>query len=195
MTIAQVPGPARAVIPDSAILLGVGDEPRILHRIQESFAVVFGIGAVLVQEISQNNGHFRFTGRISAGQSRMAVSCGIRLPWREAAIPLPRHLCAGRIDLVQIFQDCAYRGVETVKVESMEGRSLGGDEWGIMGTQSIHECPDLLVAPHPSGETRKGRPFRWRIFEMSDVMVDPRSVRPIALDGHEAEAFLYDQLA
>ena len=42
--VAQIPGRARAVIHDAIIALGVGDQPRILHRVQETLAVMLGIG-------------------------------------------------------------------------------------------------------------------------------------------------------
>jgi hypothetical protein len=95
-----------------------------------------------------------------------SFQCGLRLPWREAAIPLPRHLCAGRIDLVPILQECAYRRVETVKVEFMEGRSLGGALW--VCSQSTNARTSSL-RHIPVGKRAKAVHSEERIFEMSDV--------------------------
>src|SRR5215467_7177362 len=59
----------------------------------------------------------------------------------------------------------------------------------------IDERAYFVVAPHPDREAGKSGPLRWRILQMSHVVIDPCGVRPVALDGHKSETLLRDQLA
>ena len=63
MAVAQIPGCARAIIHDPIILLGICDQPGILHGIHEPLTVAFGIRAALMQEIGENDGDLQFASR------------------------------------------------------------------------------------------------------------------------------------
>ena len=77
----------------------------------------------------------------------------------------------------------------------MKGGPRRGLGRGIVRAQPVDEIAHLVVAPHPGWETGKRRPFGGRIFEMPNIMVDARGIRPIAFDGDEAESLLDDQFA
>src|SRR5262249_15000120 len=70
-----------------------------------------------------------------------------------------------------------------------------GVEKGVVMAKPIDERTYLIIAPHPNRETGKSGPLRRRILQMSHVMIDPCGVRPVALDSHESEALVRDQLA
>jgi hypothetical protein len=51
MSVAQIPGCARAVIHDPIVAFGIGDQARVLNSVEEPLSIVLGIGAALVHEV------------------------------------------------------------------------------------------------------------------------------------------------
>ena len=126
MSVAQIPGGARTVIHDPVIAFGIGDEARVLHRIEEPFAVVLGVGLALVHQVQEHGDDLTLAGLVRTGQRRMAIGRGVGLPWGQASVALPGDARGSRVDLVQIAQHRANRVVEAVEVEAMKCHSPGG---------------------------------------------------------------------
>src|SRR5256885_16694452 len=102
MTVAQIPGGARAVIHDPVIALGVGDEASVLHGIQEPLSIVLGIGPLLPQEIGKYGDDLTLAGLVVAGERCMTIGGGVRLPRRQASVALARNSGGLRIDVVEV---------------------------------------------------------------------------------------------
>src|SRR5665647_425748 len=77
----------------------------------------------------------------------------------------------------------------------MKRYSVARFDIGIALAQPVNEIQHLAVAPHPDGEAGEGCPFGWGIFSMPDIMVDTRSVWPIALNSDKSETLALDELA
>ena len=107
MAVAQIPGCAGAIIHDPIILLGVCDQPGILHGIHEPLTIAIGVRTALVQKIGENDGDLGLARRISAGESSVPVRGRIRLPRSQTPISFARDLCGRGIDLIEIFENGA----------------------------------------------------------------------------------------
>jgi hypothetical protein len=107
MTVAQIPGCAGAIIHDSIILLGVCDQPGILHGIHEPFTIAIGIRETLLQEIGENDGDLGLAGRVGARKSSVPIRGRIRLPRSQTPISFARYPCGRGIDLLEILENGA----------------------------------------------------------------------------------------
>ena len=185
MAVAQIPGRPRAVIHDAIIMLRIGNEPRILHRIHETLAVALGVCVRLCRRSVSTTATSDLAGRISAGQRGMAVSGGIGLPWRQAAISRARNPGGGRIDFIEISQNRADRIVKAVQIESMKG----GARFGFERTRCACAANRRMLAPLCCATSRSGiaqrRSTRMGIFEVTNVVIDTRGIRPIALRSRQ----------
>src|SRR5262249_45056288 len=133
--------------------------------------------------------------RISTRQRGVAIRGRVRLPRRQAAVSFTRNMCAVRVDLVEVFENRADGIVEAVKIEPVKRNTRRVLKRGVVMAKPIDERAYLVVAPHPDREAGKSGPLRRRILQMSHIVIDPRGVRPVVLDGHKSEALLRDQLA
>ena len=86
MLIAMIPGLVGAVVHDPIISFGIGNQPRVLHCIQKTGAVVLRIFETLLQKILEHRHHFIFAHAITPADRKPAVQGWITFPWSEAAV-------------------------------------------------------------------------------------------------------------
>src|SRR5262245_52532724 len=120
MPIAQVPSLRTAVVHDTVVALGRGDEPRILRRIEEPAAIIGGIFKSPLQQLLTLCDHRLLTFAIARREHGAAIGRWLLLPRRQAAVALSSHLSGLRIDLVQIAQYGRDRAAHIVHVEAVE---------------------------------------------------------------------------
>ncbi len=196
VAVAQIPGGARAVVHDAIVAFGVRDQSRVLHGVHESLAVVLRVGPALSQKIGQHRGDLLLARLVLAGEGRMAVHGGIRLPRSEAAIALTRHLGGLGVDALEIVQDHLNRVVQAVEIEPVErppGRQVLACAL-CSRSQSTNSRTSRFRHIHIGNRANAVHSVRGTLL-VPDIVVDARGVRPIALDGDEGEALLLDQRA
>src|SRR6516225_6698354 len=153
---------------------------------------MFGVSKALLQEVPERVHHGLLATPVRAGQRGVAIGSWVALPRRQATVALTRNCGGVRVNLVEIIQNRANGDMQAVEIEPVKRYPLVLGR-RIMPTQPIDEVTHLIVAPYPGRETRKCRPFGGRVFEMPYVVVDARGIRPVTLDGDEAEPLFYNQ--
>ena len=80
MAVAQVPGGARAIVHDAVVVLGIGDETRILRGIEEPLTIVAPVVVLFLQKLDQHVRDVPLALPIGTGERRVAIGAGVGLP-------------------------------------------------------------------------------------------------------------------
>ena len=92
MLVAQIPRRARAIVHDAIIAFRVCHQPRILHRVEETFTIVRGVGLRFSSRSLRACATSASQVGYLAGERRMAVGGWIGLPGRQTTVSLARDL-------------------------------------------------------------------------------------------------------
>src|SRR5271165_4935721 len=168
-------------------MLGIGDQLRILHRIEEPLAVPAAVSGALAQQIPEHAEDLRLAAAVAAAQRRMTVGGGVGLPWGKAPVSFAGDAGGPRIDAVQVVEYRSDGRVEAVQVEPVHCNPALRLPDRIVFVQPVNERAGFLIAPHPGGKARESRPFRGWILKMPDVMVQTGDIRPVSFDRDESK--------
>src|SRR5712671_1083594 len=120
MFIAKVPRIDGTVIHEAIVALGVGDQPSILHSIEETIAVARGILDPALQHVAEHSNRLFLTVSVTAAQYSAAVGCRLLLPRSQASVSLPRRLGHRGINFVQVIDDSIDRREHAIEIEPMK---------------------------------------------------------------------------
>lgn len=121
------------------------------------------------------------------------VASRVRLPRAETTVAPPRLPGLLRVDLVEIIENGPDRGAQAVDVEAAELGPLVLRPLPVVLAHPVDEVVDLLVAPHPGGETLEGSVIAIGNMAVAHIGIDARCIRPVRLDGDDGKAVLFDQ--
>jgi len=201
VAIALVPR-ARALAEHRAVvLLGVGDDRRVLLGeellVLGHETVVREVLAGVTTQFHELFDHASPARLAHAQEHRVTVCAAVLRVWMQALIAFTS--AAGRlwIVLVEIVDHGVHRCAHAVEVKAIEadvGRGVA--EAHVVGAQPTDEVEHIGVAPHPGGKAREAAQGLLGVGVGScpaDMAVDALGVGPVTLDGDGSEAKLADQ--
>jgi hypothetical protein len=102
---------------------------------------------------------------------------------------------AFRVYPIEIGENSGNRTSQTVDVEATEFGPILRGPMLVASPQPFDEVTHFGIAPHPTGEPRKGLFGGWCMRVVADVAVDTCGVGPIRLDRDDIEPVLFNQAA
>jgi len=104
VAIAHVPGTARAIEHRAIVLLGVGNQTGVLHRIEETIAVLLGVLAMTLLQLAQHVDHRGLAAGIARAQRHPGIGSRIGFERCQTAITLAGDGCHLRVDVVEVLE-------------------------------------------------------------------------------------------